>query len=153
MVTQNTRSVQVMCPCIFCHNNHYNDECTECTTVSERKKILSQQKRCFICLKTGHMLKQCPSLHKKACCYCGKRNNHNQCLCPENFSTQHVESFKVTGQDCNSDQPEGDEQSCSTQQQQQPKKPDSSSSAAASITVGIRRESDVADSNCFKSEF
>ena len=105
-----------MRPCIFCHNNHYNDECTEYTTVSERKKVLSQQKRC---LKTGHMLKQCPSLHKRACCYCGKRNSHNQCLCPEKFSTQHAESFIFTGQDCNSDQPEGDEQSCSTQQQQQ----------------------------------
>ena len=41
------------------------------------------------------MLKQCPSLHKKACCYCGKRNSHNRCLCPEKFSTQPTESFVV----------------------------------------------------------
>ena len=50
----NTRNVQVLHPCIFCHNNHYNDECDKYSTVTERKKVLSQQKRCFICLKTGH---------------------------------------------------------------------------------------------------
>ena len=56
----NMKSVQVLRPCIFCQSNHYNDECNRYTTVSERKKVLNQQKRCFICLKTGHMLKQCP---------------------------------------------------------------------------------------------
>ena len=66
------------------------------------KEGTSQQKRCFICLKTGHMLKQCPSLHKRAC-YCGKRNSHNRCLCPEKFAAQQAESFVVTGQDHNSD--------------------------------------------------
>ena len=80
------------------------------------------------------MLKQCPSLHKRACCYCGKRNSHNRCLCPEKFSAQHAESFIVVGQGCNSDQPGGDEQSCSTQQ---PKKPDNSSSAAVGLTQSL----------------
>ena len=101
----NTKNVQVLCPCIFCHNNHYNDECDKYSTVTERKKVLSQQKRCFICLKTGLMLKQCPSLHKIACCHCGKRNSHNRCLCPEKFAAQRAESFVVTGQDHNSDVP------------------------------------------------
>jgi len=51
------------------------------------------------------MLKQCPSLHKRACCYCGKRNSHNRCLCPDKFSVQHAESFVVTGQDHNPELP------------------------------------------------
>ena len=59
----------------------------------------------FICLKTGHKLKQSPSLHKRACCYCGKRNSHNRCLCPEKFAAQRAELFVVTGQDHNSDLP------------------------------------------------
>ena len=84
---------------------HYNDECDIYSTITEQKKVLNQQKRCFICLKTGHMLKQCPSLHKRACCYCGKRNSHNRCLCPEKFSAQCAESFVAAGQDHNSDLP------------------------------------------------
>ena len=101
----NTRNVQILRPCTFCHSNHYNDGCDKYSTVRERKKVLSQQKRCFICLKTGQMLKQCPSLHKRACCYCGKRISHNRCLYPENFAAQRAESFIITGQDQNSDFP------------------------------------------------
>ena len=39
------------------------------------------------------------TVYKRAGCYCGKRNSHNRCLCPEKFSTQHAESFVVAGQD------------------------------------------------------
>jgi len=44
------------------------------------------------------MLKQCPSLHKRACCYCGKWNSHNRCL-------YSYKSFVVTGQDHNPELP------------------------------------------------
>ena len=30
--------------------------CDKFTTLTERKQILSQQRRCFICLKVGHVL-------------------------------------------------------------------------------------------------
>ena len=42
---------------IFCKGNHFNDMCDKFTTLTERKQILSQQRRCFICLKVGHVLK------------------------------------------------------------------------------------------------
>ena len=44
---------------VFCKGNHFNDMCDKFTTLTERKQILSQQKqkRCFICLKVGHVLK------------------------------------------------------------------------------------------------
>ena len=48
---------------IFCKGNHFNDVCD--------KQILSQPRRCFICLKVGHVLKDCPSSQKKVCCHCG----------------------------------------------------------------------------------
>ena len=44
----NIRSDQVLHPCIFCHSNHYNDQCDKYSTVTERKRVLNQQKRCFI---------------------------------------------------------------------------------------------------------
>ena len=57
--------------CIFCKGNHFNDMCDKFTTLTERKQILSQQRRCFICLKVGHVLKDCPTSQKKVCCHCG----------------------------------------------------------------------------------
>ena len=49
---------------IFCKGNQFNDMCDKFTTLTERKQILNQQRRCFICLKVGHVLKDCPSSQK-----------------------------------------------------------------------------------------
>ena len=46
----------------------------------------------------GHVLKQCPNLHKRACHHCGKRDGHNRCLCPERFSVKHADSLLVSKQ-------------------------------------------------------
>ena len=54
-------------PCIFCKGEHYNDECDRIATALERKQKLSQQRRCFICLKQGHVMKDCSSLQKLPC--------------------------------------------------------------------------------------
>ena len=54
-------------PCIFCKGDHYNDECDKYVALSDRKKKLSQQGRCFICLKVGHVVKNCPNSQKKPC--------------------------------------------------------------------------------------
>ena len=55
--------------------------------------MLNQQRRCFICLKVGHVSKDCPSSQKKSCYYCGKKDSHNRCLCPQKFTRQVTESF------------------------------------------------------------
>ncbi|MCP3659751.1 MAG: DUF1759 domain-containing protein, partial [Bacteroidetes bacterium] len=41
--------------CYFCGKNHVSSNCDEITDVRERKKILINSKRCFHCLKTGHI--------------------------------------------------------------------------------------------------
>ena len=82
-------------PCIFCKGNHFNDMCDKCVTLTERKQKLSQQKRCFICLKIGHMSRNCPSF-QKSCCYCGKKGYHNRCLCPHKFTRQETDALIVT---------------------------------------------------------
>ena len=61
---------------IFCKGNHFNDVCDKFTTLTERKQILSQQRRCFICLNVGHVLKDCPS-SQKVCCHCSRKGYHN----------------------------------------------------------------------------
>ena len=67
--------------------------CDEFTTLTERKQILSQQ-RCFVCLKVGHVLKDCPSSQKKICCHCG-RKGYNRCLCPQKFPRQETDALLV----------------------------------------------------------
>ena len=70
--------------------------CDKFTTLTERKQILSQQRRCFICLKVGHVLKDCPSPQKKVCCHCGRKGYHNKCLCPQKFPRQETDALLVT---------------------------------------------------------
>ena len=83
-------------PCIFCEGNHFNVMCDQFTTLTERKQILSQQRRCFICLKVGHVLKDYTSPQKKVCCHCGRIGNHNRCLCPQKFPRQETDALLVT---------------------------------------------------------
>ena len=68
--------------------------CDKFTTFTERKQILSQQ-RCFVCLKVGHVLKDCPSSQKKVCCHCGIKGYHNRCLCPQKFPRQETDALLV----------------------------------------------------------
>ena len=69
--------------------------CDKFTTLTERKQILSQQRRCFICLKVGHVLKDCPSSQNKICCHCGRKGYHNRCLCPQKFPRQETDALLV----------------------------------------------------------
>ena len=73
--------------------------CSRYSTLGQRKQSLSQQGRCFICLKIGHMMKECPSVHKKSCCYCGRRGNHNRCLCPQKFPNLRTETLNCSESD------------------------------------------------------
>ena len=82
-------------PCIFCKGSHFNDMCHSFPSLGERKQSLGKQGRCFVCLKTGHMMKECPSANKKSCCYCGKRGQHNRCLCPHRFTRPGIEALPV----------------------------------------------------------
>ena len=52
-------------PCIFCKGSHFNDMCDKYTTLAERRQKLNQQRRCFICLKVGHVAKDCAGAQKK----------------------------------------------------------------------------------------
>ena len=94
---------KVSLPCLFCRGCHFNDMCDKYTTLAGRKQVLNQQRRCFICLKVGHVSKDCPSSQKKSCCYCGKKGSHNRYLCPQKFTRQVTESFVTTKCNVSSD--------------------------------------------------
>ena len=73
--------------CVFCKSSHWSDECNVYTTIDARKKRLSGN--CFICLKTGHRLKECASDRK--CVYCGKAKKHHRSLCLKRFPLNDTE--------------------------------------------------------------
>ena len=77
--------------------------CDKFTTLTERKQILSQQRRYCVCLKVRHVLNDCFGSQKKACCHCGRKRYHNRCLCPHKFSRQGTDALLVTEPDQSSE--------------------------------------------------
>ena len=73
--------------CIYCKKQHWSDECNEYPNLQSRKS--KAKSFCFICLRKGHLLKECNST--RACVYCKKKGNHHKGLCASQFSTQQKE--------------------------------------------------------------
>ena len=71
--------------------------CDKFTTLTKRKQILSQQRRCFICLKGGHVLKDCPSFSEEGMLSTVvEKGYHNRCLYPQKFPRQETDALLVT---------------------------------------------------------
>ena len=66
--------------CCYCSQAHSSDVCTTVTEGEARKKILKKSGRCFVCLKRGHISKECRSKYK--CSKCG--NRHHVTICYKN---------------------------------------------------------------------
>ena len=61
---QGKKSQEATQPCIYYKGNHFNDSCQQYSNVSVRKKQLQKHRRYFICLKTGHVSKDCSTKFK-----------------------------------------------------------------------------------------
>ena len=82
--------------CIFCQQDHKAWNCTVVTDPQVRKQMVSEQKRCFNCLKTSHQARNCHSKYK---CYKCK-GLHNSSLCDKGV----VSNVSETGTSDNSDE-------------------------------------------------
>ena len=60
--------------CSYCVEQHLSSKCNIVTDIAARRAIL---RKCFACLKSGHIVRHCPS--KFRCPKCG--NNHHVFLC------------------------------------------------------------------------
>lgn len=67
--------------CIFCKENHYNDECKNYKTIEERRSRLGN--RCFNCFSEDHKTDKCN--FNNSCRHCGI-DGHNRALCPKAFT-------------------------------------------------------------------
>ena len=64
--------------CCYCQQSHPSDKCQTVTQVEARKQILKKSGRCFVCLKKGHIGRECRSKHK--CFRCGGKHHSTICL-------------------------------------------------------------------------
>ncbi|XP_065069866.1 uncharacterized protein LOC135694908, partial [Rhopilema esculentum] len=78
--------------CVYCGHAHSPSSCKEVQEITGRKKILLETKRCFSCLKSGHMTKKCRE--NRNCRKCG-RNFHHESICYKG-AKQTEEETKVT---------------------------------------------------------
>ena len=67
--SQRSDAKQASLPGIFCKGTHFN-MCDRFPFIDERRQKSESTRKIFICLKVGHVLKDCPSSQKKCCCYC-----------------------------------------------------------------------------------
>ena len=51
--------------CVFCKGSHWSDKCEVITDPCARKDFLKSAKRCFLCLKEGHLSRNCQN--KRTC--------------------------------------------------------------------------------------
>ncbi|XP_065067449.1 uncharacterized protein LOC135693012, partial [Rhopilema esculentum] len=78
--------------CVYSGHAHSPSSCKEVQEITGRKKILLETKRCFSCLKSGHMTKKCRE--NRNCKKCG-RNFHHESICYKG-AKQTEEETKVT---------------------------------------------------------
>ncbi len=73
--------------CVYCLGEHLSKDCSQIVEVNKRKEVLRKYKRCFKCLKKGHVIKNCRD--KKNCDKC-KKSGHHISICnpaPEQATT------------------------------------------------------------------
>ncbi|XP_065180039.1 uncharacterized protein LOC135810477 [Sycon ciliatum] len=67
--------------CVFCRSSHFSDECTNYSTLDSRKDQLLSLRRCFVCLKEGHIARNCA--HRSRNCYHCSGTGHSRAICPK----------------------------------------------------------------------
>ena len=65
----------------YCNDRHWSYECTNYSTIEERRKQLNDSY--FKCLKVGHLSKDCKK--NKTYVYCGEEYASHRSLCPRKF--------------------------------------------------------------------
>ena len=69
--------------CSFCNQNHQSSKCNVVTSTESRKEVLKKKGKCFLCLKQGHLARNCQA-HMK-CHKC--QGAHHVAICGDSQST------------------------------------------------------------------
>ena len=63
--------------CVFCSQHHPASQCKTVTDIRRRKESLMKSGRCFVCLRRGHIGRDCRST--TGCTGCGKKHHASIC--------------------------------------------------------------------------
>jgi hypothetical protein len=69
--------------CCYCRQSHLSHACKAVKSVEEKKRILREAGRCYLCLRRGHIFRQCSS--KGRCPHCHGR--HHGSICSQNSTS------------------------------------------------------------------
>ena len=72
-----TRDMRVTPTCCYCRQPHLSHTCKNVDSIEERKQILRDAGRCFVCLRKGHIARQCNS--RSRCPHCSGRHHGSIC--------------------------------------------------------------------------
>lgn len=64
--------------CVFCGRDHPSEYCKALRSLRERKSFLRRHRLCFVCLRQGHMVRECRS---QGCALCGPALRHHVAIC------------------------------------------------------------------------
>lgn len=78
--------------CAFCNGLHYSASCDKIVDYKARKEILSKNNRCFICIRKGHVAKDCTN--QKKCRHCN--NYHHQSICDQACLNKSIKTLEST---------------------------------------------------------
>ena len=76
------------------YGNHVSSKCQKVSDQIVRKTILKKQGNCFVCLKHGHISRNCPSNYR--CFKCSKDQNYNHVWKSEEKNKQVTTDTKHT---------------------------------------------------------
>ncbi len=92
-------------PCCYCQRDHASELCKTVPQVDTRKQTLLKSGRCFLCLRRGHIGRECRS--RGRCTSCGGK--HHVSICSKGSTVDHRTnhgSLPTSGEE-RSDPPQG----------------------------------------------
>lgn len=79
--------------CVFCDSpGHKTWECDKYVTCEDRRQRMSG--RCFSCMATNHRFGELWKKTYYQCIYCKVKGHHNCAICPKQFTSQTVRSYR-----------------------------------------------------------
>ena len=83
--------------CVFCSDIHPPSQCSKVTEIKSRLAVLRKKARCFVCLQSGHISKNCKSDYR--CNKCKRRHHISICDNPPQERGETHATFTGTSHD------------------------------------------------------
>ena len=90
----NTESATIKCA--FCDQDHRSHTCLQVTDVKARKEALQKSGRCYLCLRKGHLIRQCRS--SSICGKCSGKHHSSICTRLNQSNTEQRSTSQIPSQ-------------------------------------------------------